>query len=204
MDDLPQPKIRAEGHAPVTESFHLHYTPPGSSSEITIGTDPPRAYPPARAARMGVGHPAYEAAEHWVKTVWPKLSPSQPSPLTTKQAQTLGGLCSMHGVKEVMARMDLAAADEFWRDKLDLDSFLDRFDRFAPRRGPATKTAAAPECPLPAPDAAWLDAHPGSRERWAEYEANARTKASSQADMHRLLGTALFLFRAEYDKPEAE
>ena len=53
-------------------------------------------------------------------------------------------------------------------------------------------------------DAAWLDAHPGSRERWAEYEANARTKASSQADMHRLLGTALFLFRAEYDKPEAE
>lgn len=169
------------------------------SSEITIGYHHPPISAPLRAARMGVGHPAWEAAEHWIKTIWPRLSASAPSPITTPQAQALGGLCSLHGVNEVRMRMDRAAADSFWADKLDLDTFLAKFDRFAPRRASRPPEASAPSGPLPAPDPAWLDAHPGSRERWAEYETNARSKAASEADTARLLGTALFLFRSEFE-----
>lgn len=67
----------------------------------------------------------------------------------------------------------------------------------------ATRETPKPSEPLPAPDPAFLDAHPGSREVWAEYEKNALSKATSEADKARLLGTALFLFTAQFETEAA-
>lgn len=110
------------------------------STEITIGTVPPPSLAPPRAARMGVGHPAFEAVKHWTDVAWPRRSSSPHGDITTPQAQRLAGLCSLHGVREVTARMDRAVADKFWGDKLDLDLFIAKFDRFAPTGGPPKPT----------------------------------------------------------------
>jgi hypothetical protein len=65
------------------------------------------------------------------------MSTAPASPVTTPQASRLAQLTGTHGADEVRARMDRAVADPFWRDKLDLDLFLEKFDRFAPRRAAA-------------------------------------------------------------------
>lgn len=97
-----------------------------------------------RTSLVGVGSPAFEALEHWNKTVWPSLAGCAPSSPSPYQVKALGDLCSTHGVAEVKARMDRAAADSYWRGRLTLDDIVDRFDRFAARSEGAKQTVTAP------------------------------------------------------------
>jgi hypothetical protein len=90
-----------------------------------------------RPARLGVGSPAWEPWEHWSTKAWPKVANGAPEPLSAAQAQRLTELCGRHGPAEVCARMDRAAADEYWAGKLTLDIVLDRFERFAERKAGA-------------------------------------------------------------------
>lgn len=112
--------------------------PPNGSQCLPNGKTPSPSPSPSpttpRSARLGVGHPAFEAVEHWTR-VWASISPSPCLPVTTRQAQALGALCGRLTTAEVMARMDRAAADPFWREKLTLDALLDNPDRFAARVG---------------------------------------------------------------------
>jgi hypothetical protein len=57
--------------------------------------------------------------------------------------------------------------------------------------------AKAPPVDLPAPEPAWLDAHPGSRERWAEFEAEVRTKATP-AELAQQLEGAVWMLKNEF------
>jgi hypothetical protein len=90
----------------------------------------------ARAARVGVGDPAFEAVDHWRRVVWPKLSPADCPLVTQSQKQSLAVLSQSNTAATVCAAMDRAAADGFWADKIDLDSFIAKFPRFLPRREP--------------------------------------------------------------------
>ncbi len=56
---------------------------------------------------------------------------------------------------------------------------------------------AAPTEPLPAPDPAWLAAHPGAAERWAAYEHEVMTKEPIDRRAKQLEG-ALFMLKAEF------
>lgn len=106
------------------------------TSEITNVSDPPPFSAPLRAARLGVGHPAFEAVEHWTKSAWPATSTVQCPVVTTSQAQSLAALCGKHTTPVVLAAMDRAAADPFWSDKLDLDTFIAKFGRFLHDKDP--------------------------------------------------------------------
>lgn len=113
--------------------------PPASESVTPSCAVPSRADPHnsvrERPARVGLGHPAFALVEHWTRVAWPKRSPEPCSPVTTAQAQRLAELAIVPGLVEVKARMDRAVADPFWKDKLDLDAFLQRIDRFASSAG---------------------------------------------------------------------
>lgn len=98
-----------------------------------INATQPNADHPKRAARVGVGHPAFEAIEHWTKTVWPRVSPAPCAPVNASQAQSLSGLAERYGMAEVLGAMDRAAADPFWADKIDLDGLIGKFPRFVTR-----------------------------------------------------------------------
>jgi uncharacterized protein YdaU (DUF1376 family) len=86
----------------------------------------------ARAARIGVGDPAFEAVQHWTQTVWAKVSPLPCPAISTAQKRSLAELTRRHTAAVVLASMDRAAADPFWADKLDLDQFVAKFARFMP------------------------------------------------------------------------
>jgi hypothetical protein len=123
-------------------------TPPQVSpgGERPLQLDPREA---RRTARLGPTHPAWEAWEHWRSEAWAKIADGSPEPPNTAQALRLADLCGRHGPAEVCARMDRAVADPWWQDKLTLDMFLDRFERFAARRVTEPRQEAEPLSDLP-------------------------------------------------------
>lgn len=120
--------------------------PPASGGPGETALAPVEPHRPRRAARLGPGHPAWEAIAHWTDTTWPRISGTAAEPVTTSQAQALAELCGRRGPAEVTAAMDRAASDEFWAPKLTLASFVAQFDRFLPRK---TNGASRPPAPPP-------------------------------------------------------
>ena len=114
--------------------------PPASGVDQHLGA---QLEPRRRLARIGLGHPAWEAWQHW-SVGWKRLTSADPAPLETRHAQALGDLTERFKLPELCARMDTAMADPWWLDKLTLDSFLAHVDRFAQRAG----RSAAPVKPL--------------------------------------------------------
>jgi hypothetical protein len=104
-----------------------------SLAEPSVPSDPPSR--PPRAARVGVGHPAFEAIDHWRTKAWPRISPAPCPAVLEREAAGLSRLVLEHTVPSVVAAMDRAASDDFWRDKLTLDVFVEKFARFLPRHG---------------------------------------------------------------------
>ncbi len=89
---------------------------------------------PKRTGRIGVGHPAFEAVEHWRAKVWPRLSTEECPEIVTQQSQSLAGLSGKHGPAAVRAAMDAAVSDGYWGPKLDLDTFISKFPKWLGRR----------------------------------------------------------------------
>lgn len=99
--------------------------------------------PHRRTARLGLGHPAYEAVEHWTGVVWPRLSEASCPDITTTQAQSLAHLSGKHGPGAVCAAMDAAAADEYWARRLDLAAFINNVGKFLARKTPGRPASSS-------------------------------------------------------------
>jgi hypothetical protein len=140
-----------DGHAPGTDRALREEGEERSNDQIPPTPQAENRH--SRPARLGVGSPAFEAADHWTRVVWPKLSRSPCEPVTAAQAQRLAELSSRRGAAEVCSAMSRAAADPFWSDKLDLDVFLSRPDRFAARKTAISVVATEKARRAPQPSA---------------------------------------------------
>ena len=146
---------------PVTEN-----NPIASASASAVTTTPltpqhelPPVTAPPRRARIGPGHPAFEAVQHWTQITWPEISTARCPEVETHQAQSLAALSAQFTPHVVMDAMDRAAADPWWANKLDLQTFLAQFARFLPHdRAPSEKAKgmATPSIDWNSPEAGKL------------------------------------------------
>jgi uncharacterized protein YdaU (DUF1376 family) len=139
-----------------------------------------------RAARMGVGHPAFDVVTHWTGAVWPALSGAACPDVTAAQAQSLAVLSGKHGAAAICAAMDAAAADEYWGPKLDLDTFVAKHAKWLARK------AGAPPPPPQRPPGAnpvWGDPDFDDPTAYADY--NAFEARSAPADAVPITGPSI-------------
>jgi hypothetical protein len=126
----------------------------GEEREKEREKEPERARA-SREARVGVGHPAFEAIDHWTRTVWPSLSSAECPAVTTAQAQSLAVLCAKHTPAVLVDAMSAAAADDFWGPKLDLDTFIAKHARWLGRKPQAQHADPRVGVAAPAPASAF-------------------------------------------------
>lgn len=141
-------------------------TPDATAMPVSQRTVPdhnaPQRAGASRTAMLGVGSPAFGVVTHWRERVWPTLSSADCPDVLTSQVQSLTGLVAKHGEAEVIAALDRAAADPFWKPRLELDAFVAKFPRFLPRTAESATSpqfGRAPPRPPEAFQAGEVDLH---------------------------------------------